>query len=203
MSREVYRRAFCALLPRGDIWRHFHEPQTVAGRLSDALAAEWARVDDRADRLIAESDPRTCQEIFDDWCRVWGLPDECMLAFMPDMAREELRQALLLKIQGVGLNTKAFYERLAASFGYEIQIEEPEAHSFLRPFNYPFYTSGWQHSWFVIVVNSPSKLRRKTFLDPIGSAFSTWGNSAFECLFKAVAPAHTQIDFKYQLSETR
>lgn len=197
LTIETMREAACNLLPRGDAWKGFRDPSSVGGQVMTALADEWQRLDARADRVLDEADPRTCQEIFDDWCRVWGVPDACTMALVPDMAREQLRELLVQKIKGVGLYSKAFYKELAKQFGYEIDIEEPEPKTFLKPFAYPFYSDAWRANWFVVVIRGPTRMHRKTFLDPIGSAFATWGNSAFECVIRAIMPAHTIVSFQY------
>lgn len=198
VTLEDVRRAACALLPVGDAWRGFHDPESTAGGVIQGLSEEWQRIDARADRLVDESDPRTAQELFSQWCEVWGVPDECTLALVPDMAREQLRELLAWKVGSVGLYSKEFYRRVAAMFGYEIEIEEPRPKTFLKPFNYPFYSDAWRANWFVVVIKGPSRYHAKTFLDPIGSAFATWGNSAFECVIRAVMPAHTLVTFSYQ-----
>ena len=42
-------------------------------------ASQLQRIDALAMKLIEEADPRTCAETFEDWLRVYGIPDECMI----------------------------------------------------------------------------------------------------------------------------
>ena len=196
MSRDVYRRAFCALLPRGDIWRHFHDAESTGGRLVDALSAEWARFDARLDRLIDESDPRTCQETFRDWLRVYGLPDECLLS-IEGLTEDQLRQALLLKIDRQGL-TEAFYKRFGKIFGVEITVAAPDPFRATSRADHRAYDEKWNHT-FVFWVNVSSHGFVEEFKGTSRSnrRVREWGIHFIECFIRSHAPAHVAVLFRY------
>src|SRR4051812_12798655 len=76
LSQEAYARQLKALLPPGPAFEG-----EVNGKLAAfmmGLAGELARVDQRGDSLMAESDPRTVNETLNDWERMLGLPDPCV-----------------------------------------------------------------------------------------------------------------------------
>src|SRR3546814_16731414 len=75
MDRAAYLAQLQTLLPPGDAWPR--DPDAVLTRMLDAFAAALAQVDGRAGDLITEADPRSTDELLEDWERVTGLPDPC------------------------------------------------------------------------------------------------------------------------------
>lgn len=68
MTADDYRTALQALLPRGAAWTR--SPEAVLMRVLAACAEEPERVDERADDLLDEADPRATLELLSDWERV-------------------------------------------------------------------------------------------------------------------------------------
>lgn len=73
--------------------------------------------------LVRESDPRSCIELITDWERVCGLPGEC-LADDSVASLQGRRAAVVNVLTRVGGQTPAFFKRLAAIAGVEIEIME-------------------------------------------------------------------------------
>jgi uncharacterized protein YmfQ (DUF2313 family) len=74
-DRAAILGALRALLPTGAALPR--EPSSPFGALIDVHAAELALVTSRAERLLEEADPRATQELFEEWERLAGLPDDC------------------------------------------------------------------------------------------------------------------------------
>lgn len=74
-DRAAILGALRALLPTGPALPR--EPSSPFGALIDVHAAELALVTSRAERLLEEADPRATQELFEEWERLAGLPDDC------------------------------------------------------------------------------------------------------------------------------
>jgi len=73
MTAEEYLSQLQALLPPGAAWPRQGDAELTA--VLQALADEFARVDQSADRLIDESDPRTASDLLTGWEADTGLPD--------------------------------------------------------------------------------------------------------------------------------
>lgn len=191
MSAAQYLSQLQALLPPGAAWPR--EPGLVLTAALQALAAELARVDARADDLVAESDPRTTWELLADWERAYGLPEPCVGA--PDSVAERI-QALVEKVTRLGGQTPAYYIAVAARLGFAISITEFDAFAAGDHAGDPVQGEDWQFAW---QVNAP-ETTVTDFLAGHGAAgdrLRDWGNEILECVIRRLKPAHTYVIFAY------
>lgn len=200
-SAAAYAEQLTQLLPPGPAWPR--EPDTLLGRLLQALADELARVDGRAFNLLDEADPLTALELLGDWERVAGLPDPCI----PIATTTRERQiAVARKISGIGGQSIPFFEELAARLGLEVEIVEH------RPFRagcaagLPVYGEAWAHAFTVRALppsdssNDPARLQFVAFRAGAGHSgdrLRSFGAADLECVIGRAAPAHAAVLFAY------
>lgn len=192
VMRESYQSMLFKLAPDGVAWAKIKS--SVFAKFLDAIAAELERLDGRSDSLIKESDPRTTIELLEDWERVAGLPDDCSYATTTIAQRQE---ALVAKLTGTGSIRPAFYEELAASLGYDVEVLE------YRPFRAGRSYAGdkltndlWVFAWQVRSAQFTVKNFRagQSFA---GEPLASWGNELLECVLNKLRPAGTKIIFTY------
>lgn len=198
MTTENYRLQLVSLLPRGTIWEQAFSDESVMGQLMTAMADSLSRADDKAEQLIEEADPRQTTLLFRQWLSVWGVPSDCIRAFVESLTDEKLRQILVKKIQGVGLSSRAFLIGLAAEMGAEASIEEKRAFKCRSRVDQRLYSKEWRTHWFFVVLHDDSgKPVNFSCRSRVNERLATWGNSALECLIKEFCPAHTKVRFIY------
>ena len=92
MTEADYLEQMRQLLPPGPAWdREFYGGEV--DQVLQGLAPEFARIDVRADALLAELFPPTMRELVSDWEAVMGLPDECL----PNDPSFDQRKAAVLR----------------------------------------------------------------------------------------------------------
>lgn len=198
MTTENYRLQLVSLLPRGTIWEQAFSDESVMGQLMTAMADSLSRADDKAEQLIEEADPRQTTLLFRQWLSVWGVPSDCIRAYVESLTDEKLRQILVKKIQGVGLSSRAFLIGLAAEMGAEASIEEKRAFKCRSRVDQRLYSKEWRTHWFFVVLHDDSgKPVNFSCRSRVNERLATWGNSALECLIKEFCPAHTKVRFIY------
>lgn len=177
MTAEQYLRQLQALLPTGAAWTR--EPAAELTKLLRGLAEELARIDQRAEQLLSEADPRTTTEMIDEWERSLGLPDPCT---GPLATLQERRAAVTAKLTAIGQQSPAYFIALAATLGFSVTIDEQVD---ADPFK-------WR-------VNAPTETIRsfRAGQSTAGEALRTWGNALLECAISRLSPAHTQVVFGY------
>ncbi len=111
--KEQYKQALLSLRPRGVIWEN--HPGSIAERESEVLAEEMAKVHQRTDKLIEESDFRTTEKYIETWENQFELPHEGEL---------EDRRTALRALRGGGRQDIPFYESLCRQQGVEVEIVE-------------------------------------------------------------------------------
>jgi uncharacterized protein YmfQ (DUF2313 family) len=193
MTATDYLRQLQVLLPPGPAWPRSDD--ALLTRLLGALAAELARVDGRAQRLLEEADPRTVAELFVDWERVAGLPDACAQAFGGEQTLAQRRAALVVRLTTLGGQSPAYLIGLAATLGYAITITEFRAHCVNDDVEQPLYDTAWNFAWQVnAALNTVIAITvDSTVEDPIAA----WGNALLECVIKRLKPAQTAVLFSY------
>jgi len=122
MSVEAYARQLRALLPTGDALSR--DEGSGVSKLLLSAAEELARLDGRAVDLFKELDPPTTDELLEDWERILGLPDPCILT---EQTIDERRGAIAAKLRSVGGQSKAYILGVLAAFGIEAEIDEQRA----------------------------------------------------------------------------
>lgn len=195
MLKRNFDELLTKLLPPGPAW---HRKNGSPGNaVLKAGADQLQKVDSYADSLIDEADPRTAQQTFDDWLRVYGLPDDC-LKYLENLTDEQLRRALLVKVKRSGL-TAAFFKELGLVFDIDIDT------NYCNPFRVNsradarLYGPEWGHAFVLVItadVNSQKDFFRVNYR--ANNRLATWGVEFLECLIKANAPAHAQVIFSYQ-----
>jgi len=190
-SQADYLAALQALLPSGLAWPRDAEAELT--HLLDAIAAEFERLDGRADTLLNDADPRTTYEMLADWERIAGLPSACMAGISQSVA--ERRDALLAALTERGGQSRAYFIAIAAKLGYTITITENRTRRCGFLCGTPFGGSDWQLTWDI---NAPlNTVRRRACGAPCGEAFGTWQNTLLECLINDDKPAHTAVRYIY------
>ena len=153
-------------------------------------------IDSQASQLVDEADPRTAVVSFEDWLRVYGIPDACMEGL--DISDAQLRQALMLKVRRMGL-TPEFYQLLGGIFGIDIQTGATDPFRVNFRVDRRIYGTEFAHA-FVIIVNVNVDTLKTYFLTTsrVDNRLSAWGIEFFECLIRENVPAHAEVIFRYQ-----
>lgn len=196
VKASPYRTQLQALLPLGSAWPR--SPNTTLTKLLDAFALELERVGDRALQVLEESDPRSTIELLPDWERVCGLPDTCSAGLATTI--QERRAAVVAKLTAIGGASIAYFTDLAASMGYDIEIEE------FRPFITGLSRCGAmllgdhpvRHQWRVRVVG-PRFTQFRTGASQCGDRLGKIARAEdLECKLKRLKQAHTTLIFSYE-----
>lgn len=111
-----HHQALRALFPVGRFWQ-WH-PDSRITKLADALSLELQWISTRAQKLLNEADPRTCEETIGQWESMLSLPDvEPVPHLLGD--RRAAVHARLIAVPGQDL---ASWQEVASALGYTIQI---------------------------------------------------------------------------------
>lgn len=190
-TAEHYREALRALLPPGQLW-----PESITSMVSsflEAIAQEFARLEEFGYGLLDEVDPRTTTQLLSDWERVAGLPDPCHGLGETVQAR---RAELIARLTAQGSLSRQFYIDVAAAFGFAITIDEFDE-SNPGPGGLGYSGQDWRHVWRV---NAPAVNTTTVFRvgeSRCGERLRAWGNQPFECLFARIKPLHTRVLHAY------
>jgi uncharacterized protein YmfQ (DUF2313 family) len=196
MNAGAYAHQLQALLPVGDAWpRH---PDALLPRMLAAWAEELARIDARGEQLISEALPSDTLELLSDWERVAGLPDPCGAELATTV--EERRANLIVKLTMQGSASLAWFQALAATLGYIVEIDE------FRPFIAGLSRCGdrlWRghsvrHNWRVRVSSTRATRFRAGVSQAGDRLLKITRAEDLECTLKRLKPAHTDLIFYYQ-----
>jgi len=192
MTADNYLSQLQALLPPGAAWTR--EQNAVLTMLLAGLAEELARIDQRADDLLNQIDPRTADELLPDWETVLGLPDACIGELDSVQARMNAAYGTLTATGGA---SRAYFIAVAEALGFTVTISE------YRPFTVgvaavgdPLYGTDWLYAWRV---NAPETtiFEFAMGISAVGDPLRSWGNELLECAMTKLKPAHTHVLFGY------
>lgn len=196
LNEKDYRHQVNALLPRGPIWK-----RSVGGKLDAilyALEREAARIDNRALAVLDEADPRTSYEEIERWFFDYGIPSQCIAA-LADPSQEQMRQELIAKItSNLGL-TKAFFESLASTLGYNASVETYTAHTVTDPVDDALRGIEWTSAMTLgirVKANGDADYLKVTWA--VKEPLARWGDALLECIIRALAPANVHVLFSYE-----
>lgn len=188
---DRYRDLLIRLFPKGKLWQ-FNEG-TENYKLLDAFGMELSRVDDRAEKLLKEQDPRTTIELLPEWEKEFGLPDECSVIGQ-DIA--ERRTNLVSKVLAQGGQSEAYFIDLFANQGITITISYREP-SYV-PMSIPGYVTGnaYKYIWYVTIPDFQVDWFEAgdSADDYVGEYLSS---SNVACLIEKYKPAHTKAVYIY------
>lgn len=192
-----YATLWMQLMPRGRAWTR--APASVLRRLGQAVAAEFARVNARAEKLLLEALPGTTDKLLPDWEEFAGLPDPCNPLVQ---SRRERLQALKARLTNVGGAGPQRYLRLATALGYVVAIGK------FRPFE--FGRSGFGEGEECGDASLRARLRISVpgaRVTPFEFGVSEFGRDPMahiaraedlECRLRKIAHSHIHLEFDYQ-----
>jgi uncharacterized protein YmfQ (DUF2313 family) len=194
---DKYKGIIRRLFPVGWAWRP--DVGTVFEKLISSLAVEPCRVEERANVIPEELDPRTTFEMVDNWERLLRIPDECTPEGDPGLS--ERRQRILQKLTTGGGQSPAFYKLIAQQLGYDVDvIEVINFESFKvgksRVGDALHNTDAWQYTF---MVKAPAALVRyfRVGQSTVGERLVLIENETLECVIRRYAPAHTTVLFSF------
>ena len=158
----------------------------VEGRALDRLHSS-------SERLLINIFADTCYELLPDWEKVLGVSPD------PASSTGVRVAAVVAKIRAKGGLSKPFFISLAASMGYEIEIEEPTE-----------FMAGWScageelthedivYVWWVNVLNETIPVHYfYAGSNGAGDRLCDFDESGLVALFQELKPAETQVFFTY------
>lgn len=196
MTPKNYQTMMANLLPKGRLWKSFRTEGSTGALFLGCFGAELSRCEALLWKTIDEAFPDTTDQLFYNWLRAWGIPDQCLKTLFPDASDSELRRQLVLKIFSQTYEPKELFKQIAESFGYEIAIEEPLPFCVNSSVSDSLYDAESVFTWIVVTTK-----RSQAFFDvcwPVKEGLSVWGDSGFECLIRSLSPAHLTVSFKYE-----
>lgn len=184
-----------ALWPRGAAWGtpdgEAASTTSVIAGLTRALLAPFAALYAKAWQLTDEARSGSIVDSLDEWERDYGLPDPCVTTAQTD---DERRRVLRVRVRGLPTITPADIVRLAASLGFVVALEEPDAFRCGESecgSNHEPSNTGLELQWVVHIRNAPSW----RFEAGIGEAgvdrLLDFDNGALMCAIRRIAPAWT------------
>ena len=115
-----------AMWPTGAAWGspdgEAVQVDTLLGRFTRVLVDLFAWLYARSWQLVQESSAQTVSETLEEWEADYGLPEAC---FTGERSRVQRITALQRKVAAEPVNHPEDFIRLAAEYGFTIEIEEP------------------------------------------------------------------------------
>lgn len=188
-----------ALWPRGSAFGSADgeapSHDTVIAGLTRALLSPFAALYAKAWQLTEESRAATLIDSLDEWEHEFGLPDPCVSVAQDDAAR---RRSLRARVRSLATITPADVVRLAASLGFVVAVEEPDA--FLAGES----TCGWwdepsdvalEQQWVVHINDTPTT-QFETGIGETGvDLLLDFDLGVIECALRRISPAWTLLVF--------
>lgn len=192
-SPSDYLAQFQRLLPRGRVWQRGWG--TVQAQQLLALMPTWTRLHLAANELIADVFPCSPGSVLAEWETTLGLPDPCT---GPLPTIQQRRDAVCGKFTARGGQSRLYFIHLAASLGYQIQIEA------YTPFFVDLNRVGdhlnseaWAHAWRIIVQGATNLTYFRAGISAVGEPLADWGRDLLRCTIEEYAPAETAIVWSY------
>ena len=193
-TSDEYQLALKKLLPKGPAWEL--DDSSFFIKMLQLAALEFARIDADIIRLINESDPRTAEVTLFEWFHQWGIPDECIRLYGEDDITTYV-QALIAKISTQGLTFIELLQILATSLGYSgVELGNYDPFTVDSTVDKRLYSEDWIYFVRMITVDE-IPVREFTADSTVNRALAEWGNQLWECMVKALAPAHISLIFQY------
>lgn len=196
-NREQYRQQALDLLPPGRIWNR--EPGSAMATLFLALSGEWERTESRVLDALENTDPRTVIELLSAWELAYGLPGDCATLAATSVLR---RLALTGAVTAQGGQTPGYYIEVAAALGWPVEVEEEELFRVDQDgIGAPVATDSWQWAWRI---HAPefAPVFVTSGAGATGQPLQTSDSDSLECTLFDLMPAHTVLEFVYDLPAT-
>ena len=116
---SAYADMLTELLPKGPAWTR--KVTSNLRKLFLALGTELARIHDLAAYFLRETSPAHTTDFLDEWEKELGLP---IVPSAPITGVDARREEIFRKARSLGGCSPAYFEELAAIFGYNVVIEE-------------------------------------------------------------------------------
>jgi uncharacterized protein YmfQ (DUF2313 family) len=166
-----YRRMLAKLLPRGPIWDLVSQAGLLA--LVDGLAAELKRVHNRLVDARAEADPRTTDELLDEWLTAWDVDGTT-------------NADLVAKVTATGGQSRAYFIRVVRAI---LGDEDAEVTITERPYGRTF--RAWSGKAWDPVNGTPAEFYWRVTV-PYGTDADTV--DIIEAALERTKPAHTIVE---------
>lgn len=192
--QQEYQQMLLALMPQGAAWPKEENSNLV--QFMAAIAEELAFAQKRLDQIVAESNPETAYELLEEWEADAGLPTACTKLL--DRTLSQRRKDLIAQLNSSGGQSKAYFEMIAKSLGYDVNIIE-----------YKPFVSGVSHSgdpigksecrfkWKVQVNTNGNLQTFRAGASTSGEKLRTYSQGVLECVFHKLKPAHTDLLIQY------
>jgi uncharacterized protein YmfQ (DUF2313 family) len=131
--------------------------------------------------------------LLDAWERVAGLPDPC-LGPAPTLAQRRAR--LLQQLTRTSGQSAAFFAGIAASLGYPTAtVTEFREHECEQDCETATHDAAWRFAWRLDL--PATVVTESACEDDVETPLAVWGDTAVECVLRALAPAHTTLLVAY------
>ena len=194
-TAEDFLWQFQRLLPRGRIWQRAWG--TVQAEQLLTLMPTWVRLNARATNLIIDSFPCSTVELLPEWEASLGLPDPCTGPLATLQARTA---AVCAKFAARGGQSQEYFIRLAASLGYQIEIET------FKPFyasqgyaGYPCYDEQWAYCWRIIVQGDDTVVWFRASASAAQEPLADYLATLVQCVIENLKPADSTIIWAYRI----
>lgn len=181
-----------AHFPQGGVFDAVRRDESTFRNLLEGVSGEFLRLEQQVHDLCKELDPNSTRLLLEEWERSLGIPDDCIGI---SGTVEERRQAILLKLRGLRLQTADDFIELAAIFGKVIFII-PGAVPGSYPATYPTIYGGSEkarHTMIVVFPFEKNNVYNLAYPSPYGNT-----GGVVECLILNNRQSNVKVIFRYE-----
>lgn len=189
-----YKKAFLSLFPTGRAWNT--ESTSVFHKLAMGISLTFERAQLRAEDLLKESDPRTCNETLEDWERIYGLPDKCDIN--NNFSLEKRLRVVNRSANFKGGQSPKYFEDYIKTLGFDASVYEyREFRAGRSCAGDPLSNGiGWVNTW-QINLSATLSYSFSAGISTAGEPLRVFRNESVECSIDHIKPAHSKVIFAF------
>lgn len=193
---EQYADSLAMYLPGGELFAAKNINGSNLRAMLRGLAWELYRANGYLREYSSDVIPDQTYKLIDEWESALGIPDGC---FSGAGTIDERRDAVLLKLASLGVQTASDFVNLAQSIGYSVTVKAAAPYA-IFPMIFPILlTASDKAARFTILVEySTAGSVYPPAVFPLTFPFVFGGNQIgfMECLFRRLKPANCDIVFR-------